>query len=174
MTDSTSPSESRFTSSTSSVASGIERVLEDRERIGSAVLVGEDRHAHQLKRPDDVDVDIARDVHEHLLELVAQRGLLLQDVLDHLAGAVVELGHHRIAGAAVDRLDRRDEARRDIERGLGHVILIGRGEIDRHGLISQLDVLGPEDRTVRTRLEESEEVVLDRHVPIKPASAPAR
>ena len=62
----------------------------------------------------------------------------------------------------------------DIESGLRHVVLVRSGQIDRHGLISQLHVLGPEDRTVRTRLEESEEVVLDRHVPIKPASARLR
>ena len=95
--------------------------------------------------------------------------LLLQDVLGHLAGAVVELGHHGVAGAAVDRLDRRDQAGGDVQRRLRHVVLVGRGEIDRHGLIAQLDVLGPEDRPVRAGLEESEEVVLDRHVPMKPA-----
>ena len=104
-----------------------------------------------------------------VLEVLPEHLLLLQDVLGHLAGAVVELGHHGVAGAAVDVLDRRDQRGGDVERRLRHVVLVGRGQIDRDGLISQLDVLGPEDRSVRPRLEESEEVVLDRHVPMKPA-----
>ena len=101
-------------------------------------------------------------------------GLLLQDVLGHLAGAVIELRHHRVAGAPVDVLDRRHETRRHVERRLRHVVLVGRGEIDRDGLIPQLDVLGPEDRSVRSGLEKSEEVVFDRHVPMKPAPWPRR
>ncbi len=148
---------------------GVERVLEHRERVGAAVLVGEDRHAHELQRPDDVDLHVARDVDQQLLELVAEALLLLEDVLDHFARAVIELGDHGVAGGAVDRLDRRDQAGRDIQRGLRHVVLIGRGQIDRHGLIAEVDVLGPEDRPVRARLQESEEVVLDRHIPMKPA-----
>ena len=118
--------------------------------------------------------DVAGDVDEQLFELVAERLLLLKDVLDHLAGAVIEFGHHGVAGGAVDRLDRRDQAGGDVERRLRHVVLVGRGEIDRDGLIAELDVLGPEDRPVRAGLEESEEVVLDRHVPMKPAPAHRR
>ena len=74
-----------------------------------------------------------------------------------------------LARDPINRLERRDEARGYIERVRRDIVLIGRGQIDGDRLVCELDVLRPEDRTVRTRFQQAEEVVLDRHDPMKPA-----
>ena len=153
---------------------GIQSVLEHGERIAAAEFVREDGHAHDLQRPDDVDVGVTADVDEHVLEVVAERLLLLQDVLDHLAGAVAELGDHRSPGLRVDSLQGGDERGGDIERGGRDVVLIGSGEIDGHGLVAELDDLRPEERPVGAGLEKAEVIVLDRHPSMKPARPPGR
>ena len=118
---------------------------------------------------DDVDVRVSGNVDEERLQLLAQHFLLLQDVLGYLAGALAQLRHHRLARDPINRLERRDEARGYIERVRRDIVLIGRGQIDGDRLVCELDVLRPEDRTVRTRFQQAEEVVLDRHDPMKPA-----
>ena len=97
------------------------------------------------------------------LDVVPQRLLLLNDVLGHLARAVIEERQHRIAGPTVDFFDRRHKRRGHVERRGRDIVLIGRREIYRHRLVTQFDVLGPENGSVRSGLEYPEEVVLDRH-----------
>ena len=79
-----------------------------------------------------------------------------------------------LTGDPIDRLEGRDEAGCNIQRRRRNIILIGRGQIDGDRLVCELNVLRPEDRTVRTGFQQAEEVVLDRHDPMKPASGADR